>query len=194
MEKPSFEHLASRYCGWIRKTLLKLGVGTRDIDDVTQEVFRAVARGLPAFDPSLAARPEGAVSSWLLAICERQAANHRRRTCRRAETLRETAELDGLAGTSPTPEACLLACERQARLYQVIETLQSDRRAVLVAHELHGIAMDDVATSLGIPVNTAWNRLRLAREAIRAAWEPRPPKTTARTAPAPRSTATASAR
>ncbi len=31
--------------------------------------------------------------------------------------------------------------------------------------------MADVAAAFAIPLNTAWNRLRLAREDLREAWE-----------------------
>lgn len=173
MEKPTFEQVVSQYRVSMRRTLLRLGVRIHDVDDVAQEVLRAVARGLPAFEPLSGVAEEVAVGAWLFAICERQAANHRRRMFRRAETPRDNAELDGMAGVAPTPEASCLAAERVERLHSILATMEARRRDVLVAHELHGVAMGDVALDLGIPVNTAWNRLRLARAALRAAWEAR---------------------
>lgn len=170
MDEPTFESIVSDHGAWIRKTLSCLGVGASDLDDVEQEVLRGVARGLPTFDPSLATVPEGALTSWLFGICERQAASHRRKNRRRAEVPRETRELDGIGSDAPSPEARLLACERKARLYAALERMEPDRLAVIVAYELEGIPMGDVAIRLRIPVNTAWNRLRLAREAIRAAF------------------------
>ena len=44
-----------------------------------------------------------------------------------------------------------------------IETLDFDKRAVFVPHEIDGLAMPDIAEALGIPLNTAYSRLRLAR-------------------------------
>ena len=42
-------------------------------------------------------------------------------------------------------------------------------RAVVVAYELERVAMAEVAAAQRIPLNTAWNRLRLGREDLRAA-------------------------
>lgn len=170
MDKPTFESIVSEYRRWIRKTLSRLGICSSDLDDVVQAVLRGVARGLPTFDPSRATAPEKAVSSWLFAICQRQAANHRRAKCRRREDIRETRELDAFGSGAPTPETSLLACELEARLHEVLQEIDPDRRAVIVAYELEGISMAEVAVMFGIPVNTAWNRLRLAREDIREAF------------------------
>jgi RNA polymerase sigma-70 factor (ECF subfamily) len=39
-----------------------------------------------------------------------------------------------------------------------------ERRAVLLLHEVEGHRMPEIAESLGIPLNTAYSRLRLARQ------------------------------
>ncbi len=177
MDKPTFEGVVSEHGDWIRRTLLSLGVRASDVDDVMQEVLRGVVRGLEAFDPSLAAVPEGAVRSWLFGICERQAASYRRRKRRRAEDCRDIRGLDGFDSGSPTPETAFMTCEHKARLHDILGSMEPNRLAVIVAYELEGIPMVDVARTLGICLNTAWNRLRLARGDIKAAWDrPRPKK------------------
>ena len=60
---------------------------------------------------------------------------------------------------------------RQGVRYQVLDALDVldlDKRAVFVMHEIDGTPIPAVATALGIPVNTAYSRLRLAREAFTA--------------------------
>jgi hypothetical protein len=64
----------------------------------------------------------------------------------------------------------LLEAERKDLLHALLATLEPRRRAVIVAYELEGIAMQDVAARMSISVNTAWNLLRLAREDLRAAY------------------------
>ena len=44
-----------------------------------------------------------------------------------------------------------------------LAALELDRRAVFVMHDIDGHVMPDIATALGIPLNTAYSRLRLAR-------------------------------
>lgn len=169
MDKPTFESIVREEGAFIRGTLVRLGVRPCDVEDAAQEVLRGVERGLPAFDPSLAVRPEAAVRAWLFGICERQAANHRRRR-RRAEVSRDPGELDRTGHPSPNAEERCLARERTALLHELLSRLEPARRACLVAHELDGVPMADVAIHMNIPVNTAWNRLRLAREDLRALW------------------------
>jgi hypothetical protein len=71
---------------------------------------------------------------------------------------------------SPSPEERYLLCEQRAHLESLLAELEPERRAVLVSHELDATPMRDLARAQRIPVNTAWNRLRLAREDIRTRW------------------------
>ncbi|RTL17891.1 MAG: sigma-70 family RNA polymerase sigma factor, partial [Rhodocyclaceae bacterium] len=145
-------------------------VGARDLPDVEQEVLRGVYRGLPAFDPALAAQPESALRGWLFGICERQAAGHRRAEVRRGEVLCPSDELGArLAG--PGLEDVALAAERHVILYELLAELPLRRRAVLLAYDIEGVAMKDVALALGLPENTAWNCRRLGLEDLRRAWK-----------------------
>jgi RNA polymerase sigma-70 factor, ECF subfamily len=169
-EKPSFESILHEHGAFIRRTLARLGVASRDLRDVEQEVLRGVSRRLPMFDPALAANPAGAVRGWLYSICERQAANHRRNRMRRGELLCATEELDNAAAAGPTTEERLILEQRRALVTELLEELEPQRRAVLVAYELEDVPMADIAAAFSIPVNTAWNRLRLAREDLREAW------------------------
>lgn len=79
---------------FIRRTLAQLGVATRDLDDVHQEVRRAIADGLARFDPSLSVHGKAAIRGWIFGICERQAASFRRAATRRAEVVGCASELD----------------------------------------------------------------------------------------------------
>jgi RNA polymerase sigma-70 factor (ECF subfamily) len=164
-----FESIVVEYGPFIRRTLSHLGVASRDARDVEQEVLRGVSKGLATFDPELSANPENALRGWIYGICERQAANHRRARLRRGEQLTTNEELDTAPGVGPDSEERLSAEERKAILGILLEGLEPQRRAVIVAYELDGVPMADVAAAHSIPVNTAWNRLRLAREDLREA-------------------------
>jgi RNA polymerase sigma-70 factor (ECF subfamily) len=169
-DKPTFERIVAEHGPFVRRTLSQLGVASRDLADVEQEVFRGVSKRLDAFDPTLASTPENALRSWLFGICERQAASHRRAATRRGEVLLANEDLDTNVARGPDNEERLDEAERKAILAELLATLEPRRRAVVVAYELEETEMADVAASLSIPVNTAWNRLRLAREDLRAAW------------------------
>jgi RNA polymerase sigma factor (sigma-70 family) len=169
VEKPTFERIVEEQSGFIRRTLSQLGVCTRDLEDVYQGVLRGVDKGLAAFDPSLASTPENSVRSWLFGICSRQAASYRRTVRRRAEVLCEAEGLEICDG-SPGAEERWIEAEQRALLAELLASTSADRRAVVVAYKIEETPMDEVARSLRIPVNTAWNRLRLGLRDLRAAW------------------------
>ena len=72
----------------------------------------------------------------------------------------------GTLGTvkAMTPEE--LVEDRQSRnvLAQALHRLKDERRAVLVLHDLEEIPIPEVAEMLQIPLNTAYSRLRRARQ------------------------------
>lgn len=55
--KASLESVIAEHGAFVRASLRGLGVPAADLDDITQEVFWGVHRGLPAFDPALAPHP-----------------------------------------------------------------------------------------------------------------------------------------
>ena len=56
-------------------------------------------------------------------------------------------------------------------LMRALDGLEPDRRAVFVAHDLEGLAMPQIAEAFEVPLNTAYSRLRLARENLTCAVE-----------------------
>jgi RNA polymerase sigma-70 factor (ECF subfamily) len=72
------------------------------------------------------------------------------------------------ADPKPTAVDELLRAEMLSTGYAALETLEFGRRAVFILYELDGCSMQEIAVALGIPVNTAYSRLRLAREQFQA--------------------------
>lgn len=173
MDKPSFQSIAGEHADLIERVLRSLRVHPNDVPDVAQEVFCAVHRRLPMFDPARAACPENAVRSWLTAICYRRAKCYHRARLRRNERPCDPAELDDAPVEVADNEQAYDACETGRLLFELLGTLSEERRDVLLAYVVEGIPMSDVARARDLPVNTAWNRLRLAREDLRAVWHRR---------------------
>ena len=61
-------------------------------------------------------------------------------------------------------DEALLPPRQYYALFEALETLDLERRAVIVMHDWDGEPMPEVARALGIPLNTAYSRLRLARQ------------------------------
>ena len=54
-------------------------------------------------------------------------------------------------------------------MLRALDRVDIGRRAVFILADLEGRAVPEIATELGIPLNTAYSRLRLAREEFAAA-------------------------
>jgi RNA polymerase sigma-70 factor, ECF subfamily len=65
-----------------------------------------------------------------------------------------------------TAEDELSVEEDRREVVSRVMRLRPKLRVVVVAHELEGRPMPEVAASLGIPLKTAYARLRLARVAL----------------------------
>jgi RNA polymerase sigma-70 factor (ECF subfamily) len=150
----------ARMCRLVRR----LGVPDKDLEDAVQDVFLVAHRRWEDLDPE---RPAGA---WLSGIAVRVASQWRRRSSVRHEAVVEVPET---ASPAPGADVVLDAQRVRARVWAGLEALPDEQRTVFVLHELEGFSAPEVAVAVGIPLNTAYSRLRLARsrfaDAIRAA-------------------------
>ncbi len=159
---PSMRTVFDEHARYVIRTLRHLGVKEADVEDVAQEVFVTVHRKLPEFEGRSKLR------TWLYAICLRVASDHRRRAYVVRERVTENPPVDGGERTGDEPD---LSLESRAFVQQLLDTLDEDKRAVLVLYEIEGLTMREVAEVIGCPLQTAYSRLHAARELLRGAWE-----------------------
>ena len=131
VELPSFSAIFRRDLGYVWNSLRRLGVPNRDLEDLSHDVFFRVYERLADFDRERPFRP------WLFGFCFRVASDYRRRFANQREIL--GAELEP---TDPAPNALdhLLRLEANSLAQRVLQSLELDRRAVFVMHELDGSA------------------------------------------------------
>jgi RNA polymerase sigma-70 factor, ECF subfamily len=156
-----FHALFDEASDYVWNTLRRLGVQPCDLEDVTHDVLLDVYRKLSDYDPSRPLRP------WLFAFGFRAASEYRRRT-RHGRMVVDESEL---VDHAPLPDERLATTEQRELVDAALQTLELDQRAVLVLHELDEVAIPEIAATLGIPMNTAYSRLRLAREHFARAWK-----------------------
>jgi RNA polymerase sigma-70 factor, ECF subfamily len=157
----AFRVLFEAEFSYVFHSLRRLGVREADQEDLTHDVFVIAYRRLPDFDTTRSLRP------WLFGIAFRVASDYRRR----ARHLREVADADEAEPVDQAPLADRQLAGEQTRqlVLDALDHLDLDRRAVLVMHDIDGYAIPKVAQALSIPLNTAYSRLRLAREQFKAA-------------------------
>jgi RNA polymerase sigma-70 factor (ECF subfamily) len=144
---------------YVYRSLRRLGVHDRDLEDVTHEVFLEVHAALGRFDASRSAKP------WLFAFAFRFASDYRRLARHRVAPTDAVDVVDDRRDAVSSLEDA----EKRRLVARALDSIELDRRAVLVLHDVDEVPVPEIATALGIPLNTAYSRLRLGREALATA-------------------------
>jgi RNA polymerase sigma-70 factor (ECF subfamily) len=157
--EPRLEALYREHHGFVWSSLLRLGVPASTVDDACQDVFLIVFRRLDEFEG------RSGIRSWLFAIARRVAFRHRRgaqRAERKAKAL--AAEPQRLVSVEELFE------KRRAAdmVLEAMDGLDEDKRAAMVMHVLEGMSGPQVAATLGLPVDTAYSRIKAGRRLLRA--------------------------
>jgi RNA polymerase sigma-70 factor (ECF subfamily) len=160
-ERARLPPLSNDDLSYVWSSLRRLGVPERDLEDVTQDVVVVFYQRVGDFDPGRPLKP------WLFGIAARVAANHARLARHTREHLAGDSAPEP-ADDAPAAEAKLEAEETRQLVIRCLQTLELDRRTVFVMHDIDGIPIPEVAAVLSIPLNTAYSRLRLAREQFKA--------------------------
>ncbi len=146
--------LFDQHFDYLWGTLRRLGVHDADLEDLVHEVFLKIHLRRDDYDES---RP---VRSWLFGFAYRVAADYRRLARHRVEVFGVPTDM---ADPQTRADDRFAANEERALVRAALESVEFDRRAVLVLHDLDEVSIPEVAVALAIPLNTAYSRLRIAR-------------------------------
>ncbi len=161
----AFRTLYDANVDFVWRNLRRLGVSTTDVDDKTQEVFVIAHRRFGDFEE----RGHGP-RAWLFQIVLRVASDTRR------HRKRHPVDPDGgiaqdRESIAPPQADALDRRERLDLLDRALATIEVGRRAVLLLHEIEEMTAPEIADVMGIPLNTVYSRLRVARSELEEAVE-----------------------
>ncbi|HUQ02136.1 MAG TPA: sigma-70 family RNA polymerase sigma factor [Kofleriaceae bacterium] len=162
----AFEDVYAQHVRFVWRTVRSFGVAEAQLEDAVQDVFIVVHRRLAEF----AGRAR--IETWLFAIARRVAGAYRRTAMRKSD--RNDAIDDVVLAAADDTFAALSRAQAAAAVTAVLDTFDEDKRIVFTLVELEQMPVPDVAELLGINLNTAYSRLRLARRAFEAAVAKRP--------------------
>jgi RNA polymerase sigma-70 factor (ECF subfamily) len=149
-----FRAFYAEHFAFVWRCLGALGVPHASLDDAAQEVFVVVHRRLPEF------RGESSLRTWLYGIVRNVAANARR-------SHRRKGGLEELQGDEPCaqPDALENLQTREAAdfVQQFLSALDDKKRDLFVLAIIEQLSMPEIAPILGVPLNTAYTRLRALR-------------------------------
>jgi RNA polymerase sigma-70 factor, ECF subfamily len=130
-----------------------------EAEDLTQEVFVKVYQTLERYRPG-----DGPFGGWLMAVARNHAIdNYRRRKQERLRRSEDTEVLERMAAPGEHPVAGLERQERASLVHSGLRALPPDLRLPLVLCDLQGMAYDEIAAELRIPLGTVKSRINRAR-------------------------------
>lgn len=158
-----FRTMYDQHVAFVWRNLRRLGVAPCDVEDRVQEVFVVAHRRMASYEE----RGHGP-RAWLFQIVLRVASEWRRHRRRHPE------DADGgiaqeLERTEADQAEIIAQREALARLDRALDTIDVEKRAVLVLHEIEEMTAPEIADSLSVPVNTVYSRLRVARQQLESA-------------------------
>jgi RNA polymerase sigma-70 factor, ECF subfamily len=156
----TLQKLFTMHAAYVWNTLRRFGIASSDLEDVTHDVFLQVHRHFADYETGRPIRP------WLFAFAYRAASQYRRTARRRRET---PGEPDSVAHPGAAADEQLIADDNRRLVAAALARIPLERRAVFILYEIDGVATSEIAATLGIPLNTAYSRLRLARSEFASA-------------------------
>jgi RNA polymerase sigma-70 factor (ECF subfamily) len=160
-EAGSREALYHRYKRRVYALALRI-VGAMDAEEVAQEAFIRIFRGLPKF------RGDAALSTWIYRLAVNAALSHRaRRTPPGADGRAAEGEPGGEGDAHPAVEPAGGDAVLRTRLERALERLPAGYRTVVVLHDVEGLEHEEVAEILGCHIGTSKSQLHKARARLR---------------------------
>jgi RNA polymerase sigma-70 factor (ECF subfamily) len=147
-------------------------VGRNEAEDLAQEVFLKINKGLPDFEG------QSSLSTWVYRIATNAAVD--RMKSRSYRETRETVALEEISGAPEhrCVEEASLSAEREAIrsemtrcIQEFVGRLPADYRAVILLSEMKELRNRQIAAILGISLDAVKIRLHRARARLQAEFE-----------------------
>lgn len=164
-DRAALETLVLRHQAAVARLLWRFVRTRADLDDLVQETFLRVVRGLPAW------RAEQPFAHWLLRIATNVGRDYFRRQSVRRRWLVEPVAVED--GSTTLPESIEPGADPAARaaaneVKTLLAQLSPDERALLTLHHLEGWGLAEIAAQFGWTVTATKLRAWRARRRLRA--------------------------
>lgn len=155
----AFGELVERYKDLVYGMVYRMIADRAQADDLAQDVFLKVHRGLPYF------RGEARLSTWIFRIVSNVCAQARSR--RVPEVSIEPSNPDTPRLDPGAADSAFADLELRDRLEKAIAQLPDNYRMLIAAHYLQGVQYEALAEALDIPIGTVKTHLYRAKRRLR---------------------------
>ena len=155
-DERAFEELIDRYKDLVFALIARTVQDRSRIEDLAQDVFLRVHRGLPYF------RGEARLSTWIYRIVANVCLQDHPRPARSLDE--ERSDVRSAASMSDRQFSDL---ELRDRLEKAIARLPPQARLLVAGHYLDGVHYEDLAEALQLPLGTVKTQLHRAKRQLR---------------------------
>jgi RNA polymerase sigma-70 factor, ECF subfamily len=141
-----FSELYQQQFDFVWRSVRMLRVSSDVAEDAVQDVFLVAHRRLDDFEA------RASVRTWLFAIARRVVSAHRRSLRRRFRLLARASTV--VPERTTTPFDISARSETQRALLAALEELPEDQRLIFSLTELEEMSAPEIASALGVKVNT----------------------------------------
>ena len=149
----AFGELVEHYKHLVYGMVWRLAGDRSKADDLAQEVFLKVYRGLPYF------RGEARLSTWIFRIVSN--------VCAQDRSQRPLEAMTPLSREPGRQDAAFAELELRDRLDKAIAQLPEKYRLLVAAHYLDGVQYEALAEALDLPLGTVKTHLYRAKRLLR---------------------------
>lgn len=163
------QELVRRHQSAVRGFLRSVCYDRQAIDDLAQDTFLRALKYAGRFDPKYSMR------GWLLTIARRLSINHGDKAKRRRpEPGVELTQLSDRGGHTPSSRMEDSETQRlnKVMINQAMAKLSEPQRAAIAMHYQQGLALDEIAGLLEMPVGTVKSHLHRGRQKMKEILEP----------------------
>jgi RNA polymerase sigma-70 factor (ECF subfamily) len=155
---PSFRRIYDDYFDFVWTTARRMGVPMDAVDDVVQEIFVVLHTRLQTVE-----RP-ASLRSWIYGVVRRTVSTyHRGRRVRSACAAPDSPD-DIASAMQPSPLDLAVLSDELKLLWRLLGELAPTKREIFILAELEEMTMPEIAEAIEVPLNTAYSRLRVARQ------------------------------
>jgi RNA polymerase sigma-70 factor (ECF subfamily) len=172
-ELARYDAIIQRYARHVYNIAYRMAGNEADARDLSQEAFLRVFRALRRVEP------DAPLESWLHRIVSNLYIDLLRKRPRarvesldapletpRGEMVREFPDIES------SPEAIIEREQLDGAIQRALGTLSADLRLVVVLSDIEGLAYEEIATILHVPLGTVKSRLHRARQMLQQRLRP----------------------
>ena len=159
----AFTQLVETYQKPVYNLCYRMMGNAEDAEDAAQETFLRAYKGMRRYDPN---RP---FSTWLLSIAAHYCIDQIRKR-RMVVVGIEDLPIPDLPDHTPGPESLTSQNEEQARIRELLDTLEETDRAAVVMYYWYEFSYAEISAALGLTQSALKSRLHRARRAMAETW------------------------